>query len=74
MYRTRDGVRLKGETAEAVLADLRARAWMPGSDLEAYVRKTAKAAHLQTGAAFRGDSAANLLADLMGAGLIVKEG
>lgn len=72
-YRTREGLRLKGKTAEEVLADLRSRAFLPGSDLDAYIRKTAKAATLQTGDYFRSGSAEELLNDLLGAGLIVKE-
>lgn len=71
-YRTKDGAVIEGATMLKLVEELRARAWLPGTDLAAYVRKTAYFAEITRGMPVRSDTAAHLIKDLVAAGLMFR--
>jgi hypothetical protein len=72
-YKTRDGITISGETPAQVIEALRAASWGQCRTLREYMQATARAAQLQTGHEVDGDTASELLAGLIAAGLISQE-
>lgn len=68
---TRDGIKLESKSARGLMAKLRRCAWIKGTDLDAYIRKTRVRAERQTGRRFDARTSGELVAQLVAAGLLV---
>jgi hypothetical protein len=69
-YITRDGLRISGRNAAEVIDSMRQASHLPQRTLREYMLETSRAAAMQTGGEFNGDTAELLLAGLLGAGLV----
>jgi hypothetical protein len=74
MYKTRDGIELAGTDGHAVLQSLRQISRDGRPTLRQFMAVTARASEIQTGVVHRGETADELLADMVASGLIIKEG
>jgi hypothetical protein len=69
--RTLDGLELSGGSPDEIVADFHAKAFGPEADDATFMSEVAHRGEQQTGQPIRSDSAANFIADLLAAGLLL---